>query len=98
MEDDAEDVDYLEEIKKSSPNEYLNVYEQQKKGNSKSEGFYLDMADLTLLIRRKDPRSHSGNFADVANYSRNGYGQILGKISIVDITEVLSSIKDFGSK
>jgi len=44
--DNAEDVDYLVEIKNAAPREYVSVYEQQKRENAKSVGFYLDMADF----------------------------------------------------
>jgi len=44
--DDAEDLDYLQEMKKTTYNEYLFVYEALKKANSRNVGFYLDMADF----------------------------------------------------
>ncbi len=44
--DDAEDVDYMQEIKRTLPREYVDVYEQYKKANAKNAGFYLDMADF----------------------------------------------------
>ena len=44
--EDAEDVDYLRKMQRSSSGEYLSVYEKLEKENFGNAGFYLDMADF----------------------------------------------------
>ena len=51
--DDAEDLDYLQEIKDAEPGKYVYVYEKFKRTNTNA-GFYLDMADFFFQHDLKD--------------------------------------------
>jgi len=67
--EDAEDVDYMHKIQRTSPGEYVNVYEKLEEANAGSVGFYLDMADFFF---QKKMEQKAGEILKKANEFSNG--------------------------
>jgi len=67
--EEAEDVDYMHKIQRTSSEEYVNVYEKLEKANAGSVGFYLDMADFFF---QKNMEQKASEILKKANEFSNG--------------------------